>query len=183
MRIVTMMLVAVISVSCMAQQPDAPKPKDKPEDGSDWLSFVLAGQAGGGFQPSAGPNAYAGVKIGDSLTLDLGFDRARSSNGFSLELSQMLPVLRYPRPSADRTKNYLRIYAEPGVGYRTGTGGYASAKMMFALLSDERIESYAKWSPYVEVQHRFPANGPLSNGDTRISFGLMYAICNHCSWD
>ena len=183
MRIVMMMLMAIISVSCIAQQPDAAKPKE--EDASNWLSFVIAGQAGGGWEPGASSGAYAGIKFGSSRVVDLGFDRRQSRNGLSVEFSQMLPVLRYPQPSNDPTRNYIRIYAEPGIGYRTGgTAGYASAKMMFALLSDERIESYGfKWSPYIEVQHRFPANGPLSNGDTRISFGLMYASCNHCGWD
>lgn len=182
MRIVMVVLMAVISVSCLAQQPDAPKPRNKPEDESNWLSLMIAGQAGGSWQSGAGPGAYAGIKFGSAFAFDLGFDRAQSRNGFSVELSPMLPVLRYPRRGDNSARNYLRIYALPGIGYRIGgTGGYASAKMMFALLSDERIESCeVKWSPYVEVQHRFPANGLLSNGDTRISLGLMWASCNHC---
>jgi hypothetical protein len=98
----------------------------------------------------------------------------------------MLPITRFPRPQADEGRNYVRIYAEPGYGYRNGKpgfGGYGSAKVMIALLSDSRLtRSDAAPSPFLEVQRRLPFGSPL-RGDTRIMFGIMVAACNHCSLD
>lgn len=97
----------------------------------------------------------------------------------------MLPVFRFPGPQKDKAKNYLRVYAEPGAGYRTGgfLGGYASAKVMMVLFSDERLTSLqTKWSPYVEVQRRFPFGSPLQ-GDNRVAVGIMFAICKDCGLD
>ncbi len=131
------------------------------------------------------PTAFAGIKLGSILTLDLGYDRIHSKNGFSTEVSGMIPVFRAPGPQANEKKNYLRVYAEPGVGYRAGGGpfgGYASAKVMFALLSDERITHDNKVSPFIEVQHRFPFNSP-GQGDTRFTIGLLFADCNHCGFE
>jgi hypothetical protein len=107
-----------------------------------------------------------------TLTLDLNYDRVRPSNGFSTELSLMLPLARFPTPHTDN-KNYLRIYVEPGGGYRFGDGGfgpYASAKVMLALFSNRRLTALSgPVSPFIEIQHRFPFTS-LHAGDTRIVF-------------
>ncbi|HEX7287767.1 MAG TPA: hypothetical protein VF532_16380 [Candidatus Angelobacter sp.] len=119
------------------------------------------------------------------MALDFGYDRVPAHNGFSIEGSAMLPVLRFPRPQADDKKNFLRIYAEPGVGYRVGRGlsSYASVKAMMVLFSDYRLTSSAmKWSPFVEFQHRF-ALLPGEWSDTRITVGMMWALCEHCGLD
>ena len=75
---------------------------------------------------------------------------------------------------------------EPGVGYRAGKGhfgGYGSAKVMIAVLSDARLtRSDAAPSPFLEIQRRLPFGSPL-RGDTRITIGLMFAVCNHCGFD
>jgi hypothetical protein len=163
--------------------------------------FAHGGEGGGGWSTTPGfsPTAYAGVKLGlpvkltpgtppktlYTFTLDLGYDRMASHSGFSTEISAMLPVFRFPGPQKDKTKKYLRIYAEPGAGYRSGgmLGGYASAKIMMVLFSDLRLTSTAtKWSPYVEVQRRFPFSSPLQ-GDNRAAVGIMFAICKHCGLD
>ena len=94
----------------------------------------------------------------------------------------MLPVFRFPKPQRDEAKNYVRVYAEPGLGYRSaGFGGYSSAKLMIALFSDSRLD-LRRASPYVELQRRFPFNSPLQ-GDNRVVFGLVVALCNHCGLD
>jgi len=120
---------------------------------------------------------------GRTVTLDLGYDRVASHNGFATELSAMLPVFRVPGPGKDPNKNYLRVYFEPGVGYHAGAGlgGYASAKMMFVFFSDRRLTTEGDniASPYVELQRRLPFGG-WGSGDTRVTFGIMLAVCNHC---
>ena len=71
------------------------------------------------------------------------------------------------------------------LGYRTGgiLGGYASAKVMMVLFSDQRLTSMqTKWSPYIEVQRRFPFGSPLQ-GDNRVAVGIMFAICKDCGLD
>jgi hypothetical protein len=176
-------------------QPDS----DGPEELSDWFGLMLAAAAGGGFDSNSPrqPTVYGGVKVGApvgfdgkvpskryrTVTLDLGYDRTQSRSGFSAELSFLLPIARFPKPQIDRNKNYLRIYGEPGAGYRAGGGNfgvYASAKLMVAILSDERLISDKDIpSPFVEIQHRFPiASDP--HGDTRLVVGLMLAVCKHC---
>jgi len=181
-----------------AAQTASSKP---PEDLSNWLGLLEAVEAGGGWSttPVLSPTAYGGVKLGlpvkltpgnppktlYTFTLDLGYDRMASRNGFSTEVSAMLPVYRFPGPQKDTSKNYLRIYAEPGAGYRAGgiLGGYASAKVMMVLFSDLRLTStQTKWSPFVEVQRRFPFSSPLQ-GDNRVAVGLMFAICKECGLD
>lgn len=158
-----------------------------PEDLSKWFSLLLATEGGGGLgaNPQRQPSAYGGVKLGASWwTLDLGYDRVESNNGFSAEFSAMLPVFRFPRPQSNPSRNYVRLYAEPGFGRRFGDGfhGYSSAKVMIALLSDDRIARYT-WSPYIELQHRFPLNTFGSGGDTRIAIGVMLPLCTHCGLD
>jgi hypothetical protein len=140
--------------------------------------------------------AYGGIKIGGAVSshyppngngrtvaLDLGYDRVASHNGFATELSAMLPVFRAPGPRTDPNKNYLRAYFKPGVGYHasTGLGGYASAKVMFVFFSDRRLKTEGDnvMSPYVELQRRLPF-GEWLEGDTRLTFGVMLAVCNHC---
>lgn len=193
---------AIVPSTCLAQVETRASQSDTPKERSDWLTFVLAPEAGVGWDSTAPhqSSAMAGVKLGmpvavrgeyphqtlRTCTLDLAYDRMQSRGGFSAELSLMLPITRFPRPQADEGRNYMRIYAEPGVGYRNGTGGfggYGSAKAMIALLSDSRLtRSGAAPSPFLEVQRRLPFGSPL-RGDTRIMFGIMVAACNHCSLD
>jgi len=168
------------------------------DDLSNFLALLLAVQAGVGVvsSPQMAATAFAGIKIGGAVsshypphgngrtaTLDLGYDRVASHNGLAMELSAMLPVFRVPGPQTDPTKNFLRVYFEPGVGYHAGAGlgGYASAKMMFVLFSDRRLKTQGDnvMSPYVELQRRLPF-GDWRDGDTRVTFGVMLAVCNHC---
>lgn len=165
-------------------KPDA-KP---PQDISRWPAFFTAFEGGGGRFSSSNPGttAYGGFKIGGAgVTLDLGYDRIPAHNGFSTEVSGMLPVIRFPRPQRNEMKNYLRIYAEPGLGYRAGggVGTYASAKVMMVLFSDHKLTtSGSNWTPFIEVQRRF-ALQPDQHGDFRIMLGIISAICEHCGID
>lgn len=161
----------------------AKKDEPAPYDNSAWLPFLAAAQVGGGWDSKL-PTAHAGIKLGISpFDLDLQYDRIHGQNGFSTEVSGMLPVFRFPGPMADESRKYVRVYFEPGLGYRAGGGpfgGYSSAKVMVTLFDDEwRNDEYY---PYVEFQRRFPFNSPLQ-GDNRISIGLMWAICEHCGLD
>lgn len=168
------------------------------EDLSNFLSLLLAVQAGLGVisHPQTATTEYAGIKIGATissqypprgngrtLTIDLGYDRVASHNGFASELSALLPVFRIPGPQTDQNKNYLRVYFEPGIGYHAGAGlgGYGSAKIMFAFFSDRRLRTEGDnvMSPFVELQRRLPF-GDWRGGDTRVTFGVMLAACNHC---
>jgi hypothetical protein len=183
---ITMMLLILASGCALGQQQEtSTAQKNAPYDQSNWLSLLAAAEAGGGWN-SGSPRpatAFGGVKLGwPGVTLDLGYDRVRTANGFSAELSPMLPVFRFPGPQKNETKNYVRVYAEPGLGYSSaGFGGYASAKVMIALFSDSRLD-FRTPSPYVELQRRFPFNSPLQ-GDNRLVFGVMVALCNHCGLD
>ena len=197
LRLVLPLFLLFISMQSAAQTVS----NNPPEDLSNWLGLLMAAEGGGGWSATPGPSptAYGGVKLGlpvkltpgyppktlYTFTLDLGYDRIASRSGFSTEISAMLPVFRFPGPQKDKTKNYLRVYAEPGAGYRAGgsLGGYASAKVMMVLFSDRRLTSLqTKWSPYVEVQRRFPFGLPLQ-GDNRVAVGLMFAICKDCGLD
>jgi hypothetical protein len=95
-------------------------------------------------------------------------------------------MARFPAPQTNEGQNYVRLYAEPGVGYRAGKGnfgGYGSAKVMIALLSDARLtRSDAPPSPFLEIQRRLPFGSPLG-GDTRITIGVMFAVCSRCGLD
>ena len=169
----------------------------RPEDLSSWLGFLAAFEAGGGWQSgSSAPRAYAGIKFGlpllavsnkraFDLTLDLAYDRAQGKDGASAELSVMLPLFRAPGPQQDQKRNYLRIYAEPGLGYRFGglPGGYTSTKLMMVFFSDYRLTaSGTHMSPFIEVQRRFPFGSPLE-GDNLFAIGLMMAVCKDCGVD
>jgi hypothetical protein len=121
-----------------------------------------------------------------AVALDLGYDRIQGQNGFSMQGAAIVPVFRFPRPMKDPKKNYLRIYAEPGVGRRWGAGqfgGYTSAKVMVALFSDQRLmqepRSHRFFSPFIEFQRRFPFNSPLQ-GDNSLAFGMAFAFCSEC---
>lgn len=171
-----------------APVPNKPDAKP-PQDISRWPGFLMAFEGGSGrfssFNP--GPTAYAGVKIGGAgVTLDLGYDRVQAHNGFSTEISGLLPVIRFPRPQRNKMKNYLRIYAEPGLGYRAfgGVGTYASAKVMMVLFSDHKLTASAgsNWTPFIEVQRRI-ALQPDQHGDFRVMVGFVSAICEHCGFD
>jgi hypothetical protein len=114
--------------------------------------------------------------------MDLQYDRLNAQNGFSIEGSSMVPLLRAPRYNPKNDKLFLRAYAEPGLGYRAGSGPfgqYASGKVL-VLFGDGWVND--KVSPYVEYQRRFPFNSPL-DGDNRIAFGFMWALCEHCGLD
>lgn len=199
------LLVLLVAFSLGASGQTSSPPADQrkaPYDTSSWFSLLMAAEAGGGFDGKNPyrPTAYAGAKFGipgiqfgsfdpakpdhtHTFTLDVGYEHLRTHRGGSAEISAMLPIFRFPKPQPDETKNFLRIYAEPGLGYSwgRGLGGYGSAKVMIALLSDSRLD-FSKVSPFVEIQHRFPFAAPLQ-GDTRVAFGFMIALCNHCGLD
>jgi hypothetical protein len=177
--IVPLLVLCLQGQSCAAAAPDP----------SDFLGLLLAVEA-------AGPTLFGGIKMGvpvavkgdyprntlRTVTLDLGYDRLQQRGRFCGELSMLLPVARFPAPrNADST--YVRVYVEPGAGYRGGGGGlgsYASAKAMLAFFSDARLtKENAPPSFFLEIQRRFPLAAPL-RGDTRLVMGLMVAICNHC---
>ena len=174
-------------------------PRQTAEELSDALGFVFAADVAGGVDSNDRRHGtlFAGLKIGwlasfndgyphstleRNVTLDLGYDRMQGRNGFSGELSLMLPVARLPAPRTPRA-TYARVYVEPGFGYRVGAGdfgSYASAKAMLALFSDDRLtRSDAPPSIFLEIQRRFPLAAPL-HGDSRLVIGLMLAVCHHC---
>ena len=142
-----------------------------------------------------GPSLFGGVKVGfgccvsgkhpnesgRTITLDLGYDRTDARHGFSSELSMMIPVVRFPRPRSVAS-NYLRVYAEPGVGLRTGEGlgTYASGKIMLAWLSDQRVFKL-EGSPFVEIQGRLALPGP-GRHDIRVVAGAIVGLCKHCGF-
>jgi hypothetical protein len=197
-----LVLLMALGLRANGQMSPAPSKVDvePPYDTSNWLSLLMAAEGGGGSDSRLPhrPTAYAGAKFGFPIhfgkfdpgkpdytfTVDLGYDRIQSRNGVSSEVSAMFPVFRFPRPQPDENKNFVRIYAEPGVGYRWGGrafGGYGSAKVMIALFSDKRLD-LSRLSPFVEFQHRFFFAGPLK-GDNRVAIGVMLALCNHCGLD
>lgn len=160
---------------------------DRDDDSAGFRSLILAAGAGGGWDSSRSPTAFAGVKIGGPVTLNLGYDRLQGRSGFSTDGAVVISKFRVPRfqqyvqPVARENdkERFLRLYAEPGVGYRAGGGsfgGYTSAGILFLLFPDDRTQ------PYVEVQRRFPFNDPLE-GDTRIAVGAMVTLCAHCGWN
>lgn len=182
------MMALATTIPAYAQTSGSNSNSDKPEDQSNYFGFMMAAEGGGGFLSSPGqPTAYAGVKIGaNGGVLSLGYDRIHAHSGASGEFSGMFPLVRFPGPQKDESRNYVRTYLEPGIGYRVGGGGfgpYFSAKIMVALLSDKRLTSDKNFpSPYLEFERRFPFSS-LSHGDNRITFGLMLAICPHCGFN
>jgi hypothetical protein len=152
----------------------------------DWsagyLNLILGAGGGGGLDSVHQPTSFAGVKIGGALTLDLQYDRIQGKNGFSTEASSALPMFRVPGPGMNEDKMFVRVYAEPGVGYRAGGGafgGYSSAKVLLIFFS---VPKWGDTSPYIEFQRRFPFDSPLQ-GDNRLTIGVMATICQSCGVD
>ena len=147
------------------------------------LSLLLAAGGGGGLDSNHQPTSFAGVKVGGPFSLDLQYDRIQGHNGFSTEGSAVVPLFRVPHFRKDKESKFLKLYAEPGVGYRAGGGpfgGYSSAKAMAVLLTDTWADNWV--APYVEFQRRFPFESPLQ-GDNRLTIGVMLAVCAHCGLD
>jgi hypothetical protein len=141
--------------------------------------MIAAVGTGGGLDSTGQPTVVAGGKLGGTFTLDLQYDRLQGHNGFSTGGSAVIPLFRVPGPQLDPKKHYIKLYAEPGIGYRAGGGSfgfYSSAQLLVMLISDERWE---KRTPYIEFQHRFPLDSPLQ-GDNRLSIGILFAICRAC---
>jgi hypothetical protein len=199
--ILPFLLLCLQSPSCLdvaASGRCASAPQAAP-DLSDFLDVLLAVEGAGGFDsndPRRG-TSFGGVKIGmaaelkghppadvlRTMTFDFGYDRMQGRDGLSAEVSMMLPVARFPAPRTPAA-TYARIYFEPGGGFRFGAGdfgGYASAKAMVALFSDNRLGLNAP-NVFFEIQRRFPFAAPV-HGDTRVVVGLMLALCNHCGLD
>jgi hypothetical protein len=179
------LLMFATALMAQPQEPTAKKIDELPPyDSTKALSLLFAAEAGGGWNPGLpnAPTAHAGIKLGTGgLTLDLNYDRISGRSGFSTEGSVMLPLFRYPGPSKDDSKNFIRVYAEPGLGYRAGGGPfgqYSSAKVMVVLFSNKRL-GLDNGSPYVEFQRRFSFNSPL-HGDNRVTVGIMVALCSSC---
>jgi len=167
--------------SAAVKHDAAPSPTPALHDSSKWFSSLFAAEGGGGWDSSHPyrPTAHLGVKFGGTVNVDAQYDLIHGQSAFSTEVSGMLPVFRLPGPMAASTRKYVRVYFEPGLGYRAGSGpfgGYSSAKVMVALFDDQ-------WGntayPFVEFQRRFPFDSPLQ-GDNRISIGFMFAVCEHC---
>jgi hypothetical protein len=151
-----------------------------------FLSLILAAGGGGGLDNAHRPTSFAGIKIGGMggpISLDLQYDRMQAKNGFSTEGSAVLPLFRIPSFKPAKERKFVKVFAEPGLGYRAGDGpfgGYSSAKVMAVLLTDTWSDNWT--APYVEFQRRFPFESPLE-GDNRFTFGLMLAVCEHCGLD
>lgn len=154
---------------------------DLEDDSKGFLALLGAFGGGTALNPAHQPSLFGGVKVGVvGTSLDLQYDLLNGKNGFSVEGAGVLPLFRIPPFYPLRDKKFLKVYAEPGMGYRAGegtTGEYASAKLLLIFLDDRWLD---KASPYIEIQHRFPLGSPL-NGDSRIAFGLMWAYCWHCA--
>jgi hypothetical protein len=198
----TDLLASLLCVTRPARQPATVPPRAAYTghlDESQSFELVVALTGGGGSDSRSPHRAtqYGGLKIGlgccvrgthptergDTVTLDIGWDRLRSRNAVSFEMSLMTGVLRFPRPVLNQSRRLVRVYAEPGIGVRAGGGSFAyfSAKAMIAFMSDEQISRFAG-GPIVEIQRRFPF-GELTRGDTRILIGVMAPLCKHCGFD
>ncbi|MGD0901329.1 MAG: hypothetical protein ABR924_00180 [Terracidiphilus sp.] len=138
-------------------------------------SLLFALEGGGGLDSTHQASSFAGVKVSGPIGWDLKYDRIQGNNGCSFEYQAMLPILRIPRFRGNNKNKFLRLYAEPGLGYRGGGGpfgGYSSAKVMAVLLPSKWLDSPG--APYVEFQRRFPFESPL-RGDNRLTFGVIVA--------
>jgi hypothetical protein len=146
------------------------------------FAMMLAAGGGGGWDSTGQTNGFAGIKIGGPYSVDLQYDRIHGHNGFSTEGSAVIPLFRVPHFREGKKDRFIKIFGEPGVGYRAGDGpygGYSSAKAMAVLLSDKSDSGAA---PYIEYQRRFPFDSPLQ-GDNRITFGWMIAFGIHSGFD
>lgn len=155
-------------------------PPDNYDYSKGFFDLILAAGGGGGWDFARQPNAFAGVKIGGALSLDLQYDRIQGHNGFSTEGSAVLPLFRAPRFRPNSSRTFVKVFGEPGIGYRTGGGpfgGYSSAKVMAVLLTNNWSSGWT--APYIEYQRRFPFQSPLE-GDNRITVGVMLALCEGC---
>lgn len=201
MRWILALVLIFAPYTCLAQGgTPAGQPTAAPVERqlSDFLSIVLGADGAVGFD-AKNPDRhtfFGGIRIGlpvavkgkppddvlRTVTLDLGYDRMQSRGGFSGELSMMLPMGRFPSPRTEEA-NYIRIYVEPGAGYRLGAGDfgpYAGAKAMLVLFSNKRLTGLdSPPCPFVEIQRRFPVTSPR-HGDTRIVIGFIAVSCNHC---
>jgi hypothetical protein len=158
-------------------------PSDDYDYSKGFFGLLLVAGGGSGWDYARKANAFAGVKIGGAFSLDLQYDRIQGRNGFSTEGSAVLPLFRIPhyRPNSSRT--FVKVFAEPGIGYRAGGGpfgGYSSAKVMAVLLTNNWSSGWT--APYVEYQRRFPFQSPLQ-GDNRITVGVMLALCQQCGFN
>jgi hypothetical protein len=201
LSLVTLALMQTPVQDCPPVIPSAPAilartPTVDHPDESESFNFVFAWEGGGGGSAKGVSSVFGGLKIGfeccikgthpyetgRTITLDIGYDRIAEHDGLSTELSVMLPVVRFPQPRTT-TANYLRVYAEPGVGVRAGErpGIHASAKVLVAFLSDERIFNF-KGSPFVEIQGRIMAPAPHRR-EVRILAGVIIGLCRHCGLD
>jgi hypothetical protein len=154
-----------------------------PDPSAGFLSMILGAEGGGGWDTNNQPNSFFGMKIGGAAAVDLQYDRINGQNGFSVEGSGVLPLLRVPAFHVESDNLLFKLYAEPGVGYRAGGGpfgGYSSAKIL-VLLGDKWINGDAP-TPYIEFQRRFPFNAPL-DGDNRIAVGISLTFCGPCDVD
>jgi len=153
------------------------------DDSKEPLALLLAAGGGGAWDSAHQPVAFAGVKVGGPFSIDLQYDRIKGKSGFSAESSAVMPLFRVPSFRENKEIKFLKVYAEPGIGYRAGGGpfgGYTSAKVMAVLLTDTWSDKWA--APYVEYQRRFPFESPLQ-GDNRLTFGMMLAVCAYCGLD
>src|SRR5579863_2324764 len=75
------------------------------------------------------------------------------------------------------SSNYLRNRVWDTEQARDHLARTRAAKVLLVLLSDRWSDDWAV--PYIEYQRRFPINWPF-DGDNRVSFGLMLALCTHC---
>jgi hypothetical protein len=147
-----------------------------------WNGFLdLLFMAGGGADLGSAyqPSVFAGTRLGGAITLDLKYDAIQGKSGFSTQGTGVVPLFRFPGPQEDPKKKFIKLYAEPGVGYRAGGGPfgfYSSAGLLVLLLSDTKSLTPM---PYVEFERRFPFNSPLG-GDNRVSVGVAFALCRGC---
>jgi hypothetical protein len=116
--LVVLMLLLVVSSSGQTNgnngTSDSPNSEIKSPDLSKWLALMLAAEGGGGLLSSE-PTAYGGAKLGlGPGVLSLGYDRIQARNGFSIDCSALLPVVRFPGPQRDETKNFVRISRRRG---------------------------------------------------------------------
>ncbi|MGD0628787.1 MAG: hypothetical protein ABR987_05515 [Terracidiphilus sp.] len=148
-----------------------------------WSGFLdLLFMAGGGADLNSAyqPSGFAGTRLGGAITLDLKYDAIQGKSGFSTQGTGVLSLFRFPGPREDQNKKFVKLYAEPGVGYRAGGGPfgfYTSAGLLALFLPEGKV---AMPMPYIEFERRFPFNSPLG-GDNRISVGVSIAFCQGCS--
>jgi hypothetical protein len=146
---------------------------------SGFLDFLFMAGGGADLNSAYQPSGFAGTRLGGAITLDLKYDAIQGKGGFSTQGTGVVPPFRLPGPQEDPKKKFIKLYAEPGVGFRAGVGPfgfYTSAGLLVLLLSDAKSLTPM---PYVEFERRFPFNSPL-DGDNRLSIGVAFAVCRGC---